>query len=228
MAVACRLAKKKNAFVINKDTITLMDDIMPGISKAIQFNEENRQFLLDSLEMGHFGNIANVNDVVAFEIVGECKECPTGYNLWSMGNQEKAAKRVIIKSETEIFTKFTHDEIIFFDNIEDTIEFIKERSTDGYLEKNVVFEDNTIIIHTKYGDAKGTLGNCYVICHGQDSMQVLTVGAPTLDDLYIFSMYNSDIQKLVDMAKSIEYTKPYNKIPKDMKDDKIYNKFHSI
>lgn len=220
MALACKFVQKKNAFVINHETISIMEEKFPGIERAIEYDGQGI-YKLDSIEMGHFGNIARENDVVGFEVVGECKECPFGINLWCMGDQEKASKRVKIISETEIFTLPTHDDVLFFDDIDDTIEFIKEHSSDGWLEKNVTFEGNTITIKTKYGDAKGTLNNCYIICHAHDSMQLLTLGTPSLENYYIFYAHESDVTRIIRKANFPADVK-INKI-KFTKSKNIYN-----
>ena len=208
MARARKLVKKKKAFVINFDTLDQMESIEPGIKEAIKYDSDSRQFLLDSVEMGHFGNIAQMGDVVAYEVVSDCKECPTGYNLWCMGNVDKAAQRVTIVSETEIFTKPTSDDIIFFSDVKESIEFINEHSSEGYFEKNVIIDEKgNITIHTKYGDAKGKIGNCYIICHKPDSLQLITLGTPSLDDYYIFEPYNMSVQKANEYKKIVANTK---------------------
>ena len=198
MADAIRIMKKekkKNAFVISVETIEEMAATYPNIGKAIQYDGQG-EFSLDSVEMGHFGNKARVNDVVAFEEVNTSKQCPIGYNLWSMGTQEKASQRVSIKSNTEIYTKATIDEAIFFDNNNDVLAFIEARTTSEFFNEKVSISDGIITIQTKYGDAKGQVGQCYIISHGIDRIQVLTIGTPSIDDFYVIDSEDKIITEL--------------------------------
>ena len=191
MSEAIKLMKKemkKLAFVINLDSIYTILDTYPEIDKAI--NKDGNVFYLDSVEMGHFGNQANMNDVVAFEEVNRSENCPVGYNLWCMGNIEKASQRVTIKSDTEIYTKAVIDEAIYFDNENDVLEFIKARTSSEFFSEKVHISSTDILINTKYGDAKGKVGQCYVISHGTDRIQILTLGTPSIDDFCVVDNEN--------------------------------------
>lgn len=200
MSEAIKLMKKemkKLAFVINLDSIHTILDTYPAIDKAI--NKDGNVFYLDSVEMGHFGNQANMNDVVAFEEVNKSENCPIGYNLWCMGNIEKASQRVTIKSDTEIYTKAVIDEAIYFDNENDVIEFIKARTSSEFFSEKVHISNTDILINTKYGDAKGKVGQCYVISHGTDRIQILTLGTPSIDDFCVVDNENKVIAELKDL-----------------------------
>ena len=200
MSEAIKLMKKemkKLAFVINLDSIHTILDTYPAIDKAI--NKDGNVFYLDSVEMGHFGNQANMNDVVAFEEVNKSENCPIGYNLWSMGNIEKASQRVTIKSDTEIYTKAVIDEAIYFDNENDVLEFIKARTSSEFFSEKVHISSTDILINTKYGDAKGKVGQCYVTSHGTDRIQILTLGTPSIDDFCVVDNENKVIAELKDL-----------------------------
>ena len=200
MAEAIKIMKKemkKLAFVVNLDSIHTIAETYPEIDKAI--NKDGNVFYLDSVEMGHFGNQANMNDVVAFEEVNRSENCPVGYNLWCMGNIEKASQRVTIKSDTEIYTKAVIDEAIYFDNENDVLEFIKARTSSEFFSEKVHVSGTDILINTKYGDAKGKLGQCYVISHGTDRIQILTLGTPSVDDFCVVDNDNKVIAELKDM-----------------------------
>ena len=200
MSEAIKLMKKemkKLAFVINLDSIHTILDTYPAIDKAI--NKDGNVFYLDSVEMGHFGNQANMNDVVAFEEVNKSENCPFGFNLWCMGNIEKASQRVTIKSDTEIYTKAVIDEAIYFDNENDVIEFIKARTSSEFFSEKVHVSSTDILINTKYGDAKGKVGQCYVISHGTDRIQILTLGTPSIDDFCVVDNDNKVIAELKDL-----------------------------
>lgn len=200
MAEAIKIMKKemkKLAFVVNLDSIHTIAETYPEIEKAV--NKDGNVFYLDSVEMGHFGNQANMNDVVAFEEVNRSENCPVGYNLWCMGNIEKASQRVIIKSDTEIYTKAVIDEAIYFDNENDILEFIKARTSSEFFSEKVHVSNTDILINTKYGDAKGKVGQCYVISHGTDRIQILTLGTPSVDDFCVVDNDNKVIAELKDM-----------------------------
>jgi hypothetical protein len=200
MAEVIRLMKKemkKNAFVINIDSIHKMLETYPKINRAI--NKDGNTFYLDSVEMGHFGNQANINDVVAFEEVSRSENCPFGFNLWCMGNIEKASQRVTIKSDTEIYTKAVIDEAIFFDNENDVLEFIKARTSTEFFSEKVHVSGTDILINTKYGDAKGKIGQCYVISHGTDRIQILTLGTPSVEDFCVVDKDDKVIAELKDL-----------------------------
>ena len=188
---------KKKAFVIDLDTIHLMTEEYPGIDKAI--NKEANTFYMDSIEMGHFGNVAQINDVVAFEETAKSENCPEGYNLWCMGNIEKASQRVTIKSNTEIYTKAVIDEAIFFENEQEVANFIQARTTAEFYTEKVHITGTDILINTKYGDAKGKVGQCYIISHGTDRIQVLTLGTESINDFCIVDADNKVIAELKDL-----------------------------
>jgi len=200
MAETIRLMKKemkKKAFVINIDSIHVMLETYPELSRAI--NKDGNTFYLDSVEMGHFCNQANANDVVAFEEVAKSDNCPFGFNLWCMGNIEKASQRVTIKSDTEIYTKAVIDEAIYFENEKEVEEFIKARTTPEFFSEKVHIYSTNILINTKYGDAQGNLGQCYIISHGTDRIQILTLGTPSIEDFCIVDKEDKVISELKDL-----------------------------
>ena len=55
------------------------------------------------------------------------------------------------------------------------------------------------MINTKYGDAKGKVGQCYIISHGTDRIQVLTLGTESINDFCIVDADNKVIAELKDL-----------------------------
>lgn len=186
-----------NAFIINKSTIEEINDTYAfGIKRAIKYDNDSGQYLLDSAEMGHFGESCYEGDVVRYEDFYDNLNCPAGWNLWSPGSIEKASKSFSILSSTEIYQKTVAREAILFESINDIKEFLSERCSSEYITQKIEFEGNAITIHTDWGDSIGNIGNCYVVCYGKDDCNILTLGTPSIESYYIMDNEDNFIKKL--------------------------------
>lgn len=189
------------AFIIDRETINEVDATYAhGISKAIEYDSEARVYRFDSVEMGHFGESCREGYVVRYEEVSDPVKCPAGYNLWTPGSVEEASKRFSILSNTEFYQKTVPVEAILFDSVASAKAFLEERNTSEFLEKNVEFKDNEIVIHTPWGDASGKVGSCFIVCYKKDDCNILTFGTPSVDKYFVMDGDGNFIKKLSSMC----------------------------
>lgn len=187
---------KVDAFIISRETIDLVDEqFAKGIRNAIEYDSEASLYRFDSVEMGHFGESCREGNVVRYEEVSN-PNCPAGYNLWTPGTVEEASKRFSILSETEIYQKTVPVEAMVFENVNSIKEFLESRNSSDYMTEKVEFNDNTITIHTDWGDSSGKVGNCYVVVYGKDDCNILTFGTPSVEKYYLMDNEGNFIKNL--------------------------------
>lgn len=179
-----KVAKIKNsdaplqAFQMSKETIDeLHYGDCKGIKDAIDMSEPGR-YLLDNEEAGPASVTVHDGDIIRYE-EHKSQNCPNGWNLWRYGLE------VTVINPTKIVAKVEPREAVFFENVNEVTNFIKDNSSSDYFESKIKIEPTKVTVTTDWGVYSGNIGNCFIIKYGKDDFNVLTLGTPTVDEYYV-------------------------------------------